>query len=73
MWDDGDSEGAITGQKIAKSTTYVSVDYEGSSLCSRGRKSEPLPQLGLAHPMSPWCVFSQFSLFDFSSVFCLGG
>ena len=48
------------GKKVV--TTYVSGDYEGLSLCSRVM-SEPPPPPGLARPTSPWCVFSQFSLF----------
>ena len=48
-------------------TTYVSGDYEDLSLCSRVM-SEPPPPPGLARPTSPWCVFSQFSLFAVFSV-----
>ena len=46
--------------------SYVSGDYEDSSQCSRVT-SEPPPPPGLAHPTSPWCVFSQFSLFSVST------
>ena len=48
-------------------TTYVSGDYGDLNLYSRVM-SEPPPPPGLARPTSPWCVFSQFSLFGVFTV-----
>ena len=57
--------GQLHSQKLV--TTYVSGDYGDLNLYSRVM-SEPPPPPGLARPTSPWCVFSQFSLFGVFTV-----
>ena len=59
------SVGHLHSQKLV--TTYVSGDYGDLNLYSRVM-SEPPPPPGLARPTSPWCVFSQFSLFGVFTV-----